>query len=404
MTFKPLTADRGEELLTLYLAAFPVRTSAPQERAQESMEPDPGCGHTWQELLARYDPASSSWRTPQFSLLEDSIEFSETWPRWGLMRDGVSYQQQTLVPHTKEIVSGLWPTPRAQEPARTTKGYGRGLRELVEGKQQIEKWPTPIAQDAKHSGYAQSGPGKADKLSYAVVRWPTPQAHNAKETNAPNEYLRNAPSLTALIHTRAKEESEELAGGKLNPTWVEKLMGWPDDWTSLQPISHVKMCFWFMGMHDGTETGTIEVLRMLRNGDATQEVQRAIGRSVGIPETAFLLAELCEHANRFDEARVFMACAEALEEEVRGVQLCDGSASSSHRPEQNKQRIREHPDAMQALSRLLAHYGQEAWKSGSWEDAIPRVANGVSARMDRLKATGNGQVSLVAATAWSLLK
>ena len=28
MTFKPLTVSRGEELLTLYLAGFPVRTSA----------------------------------------------------------------------------------------------------------------------------------------------------------------------------------------------------------------------------------------------------------------------------------------------------------------------------------------------------------------------------------------
>jgi hypothetical protein len=159
-----------------------------------------------------------------------------------------------------------------------------------------------------------------------------------------------------------------------------------------------------MGMHDGTEAGTIEVLRMLRNGDVTQEVQRAIGRPVGISETAFLLAELCEHANRLDEARVFMACAEALEEEVRGVQLCDGPTSSSHRPEQDKQRTGEHPDAMQALSRLLAHYGKAAWKSGSWEDAIPRIAHGVAARVDRLKAIGNGQVPAVAATAWSLLK
>jgi hypothetical protein len=40
----------------------------------------------------------------------------------------------------------LWPTPRAKEPGRTTKGYGRGLAELVEGKEQLESkkmWPTP---------------------------------------------------------------------------------------------------------------------------------------------------------------------------------------------------------------------------------------------------------------------
>jgi hypothetical protein len=48
---------------------------------------------------------------------------------------------------TGEKDSGLLPTPRANEPGRTTKGYGRGLAELVEGKKQIEPkmWLTPSA-------------------------------------------------------------------------------------------------------------------------------------------------------------------------------------------------------------------------------------------------------------------
>ena len=44
--------------------------------------------------------------------------------------------------------------------------------------------------------------------------------------------------------------------------------------------------------------------------------------------------------------------------------------------------------------------------SPSWWDVEPnvgRVAHGVAARVDRLKAIGNGQVPLVAATAWRLL-
>ena len=43
----------------------------------------------------------------------------------------------------------------------------------------------------------------------------------------------------------------------------------------------------------------------------------------------------------------------------------------------------------------------------SWwntEPNVGRVANGVAARVDRLKAIGNGQVPAVAAAAWSLLK
>jgi len=46
-------------------------------------------------------------------------------------------------------------------------------------------------------------------------------------------------------------------------------------------------------------------------------------------------------------------------------------------------------------------------KQSSWWDIEPnvgRVADGVAARVDRLKAIGNGQVPLCAATAWELLK
>ena len=45
-------------------------------------------------------------------------------------------------------------------------------------------------------------------------------------------------------------------------------------------------------------------------------------------------------------------------------------------------------------------------KQGWWsiEPDVGRVANGVAARVDRLKAIGNGQVPLCAATAWGLLK
>jgi len=43
--------------------------------------------------------------------------------------------------------------------------------------------------------------------------------------------------------------------------------------------------------------------------------------------------------------------------------------------------------------------------SGIWETepSVGRVANGVAARVDRLKAIGNGQVPLQAALAWKLL-
>ena len=47
------------------------------------------------------------------------------------------------------------------------------------------------------------------------------------------------------------------------------------------------------------------------------------------------------------------------------------------------------------------------YRSGTWwqsEPNIQRVVNGLAARVDRLKAIGNGQVPQVAATAWNILK
>ena len=57
-------------------------------------------------------------------------------------------------------------------------------------------------------------------------------------------------------------------------------------------------------------------------------------------------------------------------------------------------------------SQRQANYVESIGRSEFWsiEPPLGRVANGVADRLDRLKAIGNGQVPLCAATAWRLLK
>lgn len=61
------------------------------------------------------------------------------------------------------------------------------------------------------------------------------------------------------------------------------------------------------------------------------------------------------------------------------------------------------------LSACAGGQGQHPWaddpaeRGGAAESGMGRVAHGVARRVDRLKAIGNGQVPLVAATAWRLL-
>lgn len=61
---------------------------------------------------------------------------------------------------------------------------------------------------------------------------PTPTAHNAQEGAYPAEYTRNTPTLATH------------AGGRLNPPWVEWLMGWPIGWTALEPLETGRFQQW----------------------------------------------------------------------------------------------------------------------------------------------------------------
>ena len=115
MTFKPLTESRGEELLTLYLAGFHAKTSPHQEKAQELTENVAECGEKWRGSFTKYDQDLYSWKTHQCSLLGGLEEFSETWPQWGLMRDGECWEQTPLVLATIEKEFGYWPTPTASD-------------------------------------------------------------------------------------------------------------------------------------------------------------------------------------------------------------------------------------------------------------------------------------------------
>jgi hypothetical protein len=112
MTYKPLTETRGEELLTLFLAAFHAKTLVLQEKGQELMENEAECGEKWLASLGKYDLDMSLWKTHQCSLLGDLDEFLETWPQWGLMRNGEFWEVKNLAHHIQGTEFGLsHPTP-----------------------------------------------------------------------------------------------------------------------------------------------------------------------------------------------------------------------------------------------------------------------------------------------------
>ncbi len=80
LTLQLLTENHGKELLTLYLAAFRVKTFHPQEKAQGLKVNVPGFGQKWHELSVKYDLDTCSWKTHQCLFPEDLQESSVTLP------------------------------------------------------------------------------------------------------------------------------------------------------------------------------------------------------------------------------------------------------------------------------------------------------------------------------------
>ena len=235
MTFKPLTDGLGAAVLMWCQEVSRARTSASQAKEPALTEPAAECGDTWRGSLARFDPATSSWRTAQPSLLEDSHESSVIWPRSGMTAGGRCWELPTLGHRTSGTGSGLWPTPVATDhlwnksetldawQARAERKKAQGVNLQFALRHAVQKWPTPQASDNRPRGTQKTTArrmaiGKQVGLE-AMVKWTTPTAHNAKETNARSESDRNTPTLSEQI------------GGSLNPTWVEWLMGWPLGWT-----------------------------------------------------------------------------------------------------------------------------------------------------------------------------
>ena len=134
MTYKPLTETRGEELLTLYREAFPVRTSVLQDEAQGLTEKVPQCGITWRGWLAKFDPDSYSWKTAQCSFIEESGECLLTFPVSGMTRSGLLWEQTRLERPTKGTERGLWRTPDT--------GGGGDIWTAQKGPESSPEWTT----------------------------------------------------------------------------------------------------------------------------------------------------------------------------------------------------------------------------------------------------------------------
>ena len=279
-TCEPLMASRGEEKLTSFAEVFPAKTYLAQERARESAEREADCGLNLQESLARYDPATHLWRTRQCSLFGDSDECLETFPKSGMMQGGVLWELMTLERPTDVSASGYWRTPDtgaggiisdkaldelANGNWKRPSGSLKQLR-LQDQVRHPQLWPTPtVCGNNNRKGLSKTS---GDGLATVVLMYPTPNcsgmdggsnSRKANKRRGIHQKLYPTPMAhdsKAAIHLRSNHQNglgEVVHGGeltlptkkaRLNPNWVEWLMGWPIGWTDSKPLATDKFRSW----------------------------------------------------------------------------------------------------------------------------------------------------------------
>jgi len=164
-------------------------------------------GRKCSELLSKHNPLGSLLKTLLVSSTWHSTRCYLTWKPKATQRGRLYFQLAVKMPSTAETESGS----------------------------SLGMWGTPTANDAKDSKYAYSRGDKTKpvlKLPGQVQMWPTPRSSEHKDCG-PVGSKSHTHMLDRKYLCAATKESDRPTG-KLNPQWVEWLMGYPIGWTDLK--------------------------------------------------------------------------------------------------------------------------------------------------------------------------
>jgi len=352
------------------------------------------CGLTPLTAFALYNHDTHSWRTSQVCLLPAiSDEYTQTWPKQGIMLDGVCWELMIVEPHTGERDGGYLPTANAWDVKR-----GPGKEYNPKSKCQSDRtlttyvkkgmWPTPSTQEIEHpemditfTGRRKTKNGK-DSHSIGLadrVKWSTPQQRDWK-----------GKSQRANFQEENRDALPNVIGGQLNPDFVEWLMGWQKGWSNAKGINEG----WIPISCKEITKGLLREMWNDREFEHTpqgREFKKQFSRKY--PDVVCQLSydtSLGKWQNKAtDNSKVLYNLWQAF--------FSLGIVRNS------QDTIKE---TWQSLSCEEKGWIAMATIQGIWHSEwpnIPRVASGIKDRVNRLKAIGNGQVPTVVATAWEIL-
>ena len=220
---RPSLGERFVTAWTSSLGDIPASPSAQPVSAKENKTRGT-YGRGLQMAFDFSDHGSASLRTSKDISRWGCPTSSKTWQEWVTERRGAYSARLKLAHRTSESGCSSWPTPAA----RDYKGsYSPTALIRKDGKSRMDALPQVV--------------------EYDQTSWPTPTvAEGSKIGNQPNygqKGLSNHPQIVGLPDRKklnksgkSPESVETITPrqtGKLNPAWVEQLMGIPVGWTDL---------------------------------------------------------------------------------------------------------------------------------------------------------------------------
>jgi len=317
------------DLWILSLGGSLASRSQLQERKKPMTTSEMG-GLTLLALLEKSDRNTSGqkmsrdylaqWIKPQKSLWDISEPYSETWPKWGMMQNGVVFRLKKLGLLTKEKDYGYgqsWATPNTMDtlPPKSKDALYReateqrpwasrptNLRDQVAESEREEKyWPSPAAKEPgwknlvpvdKDGNYPESINQRwYDKDTGRLLQKGLLQAITYQTPITPSQGL-IAENCFVRRSKEMAEMKEKLGAHEnryLNPEWVEWLMGWPIGWTSLAPLPAESIKKWLQGdcwEVDPADTGEMTRVLPERSKDLRGRLT-ALGNGQ-VPQSAYL--------------------------------------------------------------------------------------------------------------------
>ena len=158
-------------------------------------------------------------------------------------------------PHTDASESGFWRTPdtgaggeisadkAADFAAGKTRASGNVIQiRLCDQVRHPQLWPTPtVCGNNNRKGLTKTS---GDGLATAVLKtYPTPKCQDAGAAL----FDRHKGNLGEVIHGRylnGGNATPQMQTARLNPNWVEWLMGWPIGYTDSKPLATDKFRSW----------------------------------------------------------------------------------------------------------------------------------------------------------------